>query len=164
MPTRAELQVELRQLVAGSGYGRIPISAMKRADLEAYVLAARELKQKKDAHKATIEAETKEMATLALTNRSSIPDAKRGPSGPRKIPVEAEALDEDDEVIKVPGQPPAKLLVAPVRPKKESKEPKKAPAPKPKADTKTVTIEEPASGKSSKVAYYPGGCPTCGKH
>jgi hypothetical protein len=75
-------------------------------------------------------------------------------------------LDEDEEVIKVPGQPPARLLKAPPEPKvaKEVKAPKKSPAPKKEPKKVSIAEEEPTSGKSAKVSYYPGGCPTCGKH
>jgi hypothetical protein len=147
MPNRAELQVELRELVAGGGFGRLPICRMTKTDLEAHVIAVRQLKEK------------------ANEVRATLPPTKNGPTGPRKIPVETEEIDEDDEVIKVPGQPPAKLQKAPlVNKPREVKAPVPKKSPAPKKDIKTVTIEEPASGKSSKVAYYPGGCPTCGKH
>ena len=148
MPNRAELQVELRELVAGGGFGRLPICRMTKTDLEAHVIAVRQLKEK------------------ANEARATLPPTKKGPSGPREIPVQYEEIeDEDEEVIKVPGQPPAKLQKAPlVNPPRGPKAsvPKKSPAPK--REVKTVSIEEPTSGKSSKVSYYPAGCPTCGKH
>jgi len=148
MPNRAELQVELRELVAGGGFGRLPICRMTKTDLEAHVIAVRQLKQK------------------AGEARATLPATKPGPTGPRPIPVQYEEIEDDEEeVIKVPGQPPAKLQKAPLVNK--PKEPKaSAPAPKPKKEPKKVSIaeEEPTSGKSAKVSYYPGGCPTCGKH
>lgn len=142
MPSRAELQVELRKLVAGGGFGRLPISAMGKSDLEAHVIAVRQLKEK------------------VTEVRPTVPEYKRGPMGPREIPVQYEEIEEDEEVIKVPGQPPAKMGKAPLINKPGSGRPKKAPAPK----KVSIAEEEPASGKSAKVAYYPGGCPTCGKH
>lgn len=151
MPNRAELQVELRELVAGGGFGRLPICRMTKTDLESHVIAVRQLKQK------------------ASEVRATLPPTKNGPNGPRPIPVQYEQIedeDENEEVIKVPGQPPAKITKAPLVNKPKAPAPAPKPKKEPKKEPKKVSIaeEEPASGKSAKVAYYPGGCPTCGKH
>lgn len=168
MTTRAELQIELRELMKGSGFGRLPVSTLNKSDLQAYVISMREIKAKHAEH------------------RPNIPDAKRGPSGPRPIPVQDEEVEE--EVIRVPGQPPAKLLVAPkvpvikgkkppmpgkfgsedlpplILPPKAELPPKKlhpghfVKAEKPK---KTVSITEPVPGKSGAVKYCPCSCPEC---
>ena len=171
--TKAELQVQLRSLMRG-GPGRLPISTMKKHELESYIDSIVELRADKESatgklyqqHMAEQIGKQKLASTKVIEELQTKPLAKTGPPGPRKIPVETEQMDEDDEVIKVPGQPPARLLKAPPEPKvvKEVKAsvPKKSPAPK--RDIKTVSIEEPTSGKSSKVSYYPAGCPTCGKH
>ena len=169
--TKAELQVQLRSLMRG-GPGRLPISTMKKHELESYIDSIVELRADKESatgklyqqHMAEQIGKQKLASTKVIEELQTKPLAKTGPPGPRQIPVQAEQLDEDDEVIKVPGQPPARLLKAPPEPKvvKEIKAPKKSSVPK--KDTKTVTIEEPTSGKSAKVSYYPGGCPTCGKH
>ena len=145
------------------GPGRLPISSMKKHELEAHIDAVRDMKGKATRY---VGAEKREQVLHKATAfAEQIGPASPGPSGPREIPVEDQALDEDDEVIKVPGQPPAKLRKAPLVNKSSGPKasvPKKSPAPK--REVKTVSIEEPTSGKSSKVAYYPGGCPTCGKH
>lgn len=171
--TKAELQVQLRSLMRG-GPGRLPISTMKKHELESYIDSITELRADKESatgklyqqHMAEQIAKQKLANTKVVEELQTKPLAKKGPPGPRQIPVEAEQLGEDDEVIKVPGQPPARLLKAPPEPKvaKEPKAPALKKAPAPKKDTKTVSIEEPSSGKSAKVSYYPGGCPTCGKH
>ena len=146
------------------GPGRLPISSMKKHELEAHIDAVREMKVKATQY---VGAEKREQVLHKATAfAEEIGPAKRGPSGPRDIPVQYEQIDEDDEeVIKVPGQPPAKLQKAPLVNKSSGPKasvPKKSPAPK--REVKTVSIEEPTSGKSSKVSYYPAGCPTCGKH
>ena len=158
----------------GSGFGRLPVSTLNKADLQAYIVSMREIKAKHAEH------------------RPNIPDAKRGPSGPRPIPVQDEEV-EGEEVIRVPGQPPAKLLVAPKVPVIKGKKPpgptqfggehlpplivppkadlppkkphpghfgsdKEPKAPKPK---KAVSITEPPSGKSGAVKYCPCSCPDC---
>ena len=160
MVTKADLQVELRGLMRG-GPGRLPISSMKKHELEAHIDAVREMKGK--ATQYTGPEKREQVLQKATAFAEEIGPAKRGPSGPRPIPVQHEEIDDDEEVIKVPGQPPAKLQKAP--PVYKPREPK-APAPKPKKEPKKVSIaeDEPPSGKSAKVSYYPGGCPTCGKH
>lgn len=164
MVTKAELQVELRGLMRG-GPGRLPISSMKKHELEAHIDAVRDMKGKATRY---VGAEKREQVLQKATAfAEQIGPASPGPSGPRQIPVEDQALDEDDEeeVIKVPGQPPAKLRKAPlVNKPRESKAPVPKKSPAPKKEPKAVTVEEPTSGKSSKVSYYPAGCPTCGKH
>jgi len=158
MVTKAELQVELRALMRG-GPGRLPISTMKKHELEAHIDAVRDMKGKATMYTGPEKRE--QVLQKASAFAEEIGPAKRGPTGPRKIPVHDEEV-EDEEVIRVPGQPPAKLQKAPpVNKPREPKAEKPEPEPKAPKPKKAVSIAEPTSGKSGAVKYCPCSCPDC---
>ena len=164
--TKAELQVQLRALMRG-GPGRLPISSMKKHELEAYIDSITELKANKASKYGQLYAEQQELNKKALEDAQTRPLAHRGHLGPRPIPVHDEEV-EGEETIKVPGQPPQRLLKAPPvnkprepKPPKEPKAEKPEPEPKAPKPKKAVSITEPLSGKSGAVKYCPCSCPDC---
>lgn len=136
--SKAELTVEIRELIKGTPM-RMPLSGMKRHELEAALAVAQELKAKGD---------------LALG-----PPHRRGPVGQREIPV-AQEEDEEGNTVVVPQLPTERLKKAPlIMPQKSHpKTPGSGYQPKPKQ----VSIEEPSvPTKSGRKTYCPCNCPAC---
>ena len=140
--TKADLQVELRQYMKSAGFGRLPISNMKKHELEANLYAAQKMK-------AEMEAKAAELGPAPRTKPPS-----------RPIPTVSVEMDGED-TITVPGQPPVRLTKAPlVNKPKKPKEPKEPKEPKADAPVK----EEPArplKEKSVAKVYCSCNCPSC---
>ena len=135
--SKEELTVEIRELIKGTPM-RMPLSGMKRHELEAALVVAQELKTKGD---------------LALG-----PPHRRGPIGQREIPV-AQEQDEAGNTVIVPQLPTERLKKAPlIMPQKSH--PK---TPGSGRQPKQVTIEDPSAGpaKSGRKIYCPCNCPSC---
>jgi len=164
--TKAELQVKLRALARG-GPGRLPISTMKKHELESYIDALTELRANQSsktgqmyqqhllAQKTTEDyrKEIQEVAAKAVEDAKTKPTSKGGGLGPRPVPVEE--AEVEDVSIKLPGKPAERLMKAP--PVNKPKVPKEPKEPK---EVKNVVVQEP-TGKSGKVLYCPCNCPNC---
>lgn len=92
MPTKYELQAELREL--NRGFPRIPISRLKMHELEAHIDAVKKIKSETEA--------------ILPTKK---PVHGGGPPGPRPIPVDDE--DKGIVTIKTPKVPPTKVIPVP---------------------------------------------------
>lgn len=148
--TKAELQVELRKMMEGTPW-KMPLSTMKLHELHTA--------------KAALEKVKSEQATATAT----IPFV--GPGRPKSRPIAPAVADDDDEdAIKVPEPPAARLKKAPpIRVAKDPEHPIGNPAFKngnnpafkrkeaPKA--KKVEIEEPLTGKAPRSHIC--SCPNC---
>jgi hypothetical protein len=133
--SKAELQVEIRELIKGTPM-RMPLSMMKRHELEVALVVAQELKLKGE--------------------NALGPPVKRGPLGPRQVPVSHEQDEEGNTVI-VPHLPGERLMKAPLVNKPGAGQNMKA-----KYAKKEVTIEEPSGqAKSGRKTYCPCNCPSC---
>ena len=136
--SKAELQVEIRELIKGTPL-KMPLSHMKRHELESALAVAIELKSKGE-------------------NALAPQPVKRGPLGPRQIPV-AQEEDEEGNTVVVPQLPTERLKKAPlVQPQKSHPKPEGSHSfPK-----KQVSIEEPSGpAKSGRKTYCPCSCPSC---
>lgn len=156
MVTKAELQVQLRALMRG-GPGRLPISSMKKHELEAYIDAVSELKGK--ATQFIGADKQQQVKKNAVVFAEQIGPAKTGPSGPRPIPVEEVELDDD--VIRAPGAPPIKLKKAPrVNRTKEERDVEviDTPAVEPMFPVKPLKVKEEPRVKAT---YCGCNCPSC---
>lgn len=141
MPTKYELQAELREL--NRGFPRIPISKMKMHELEATIDSVKKLKAGTSA---------------ALVGKEP---AKAGRPGARAIPTEE--MEDEDVVIHLP-QVPAARITKKVVVEKVDKEPESLKAPKKRVAKEDPTQSEifPAvKAKSAKVEYHNCNCPHC---
>jgi hypothetical protein len=148
MPTKYELQAELREL--NRGFPRVPISKMKYHELEAMIDAIK--KTKGDAHQI--------LPTKTPAHGGHYP--------PRPIP--SESVEDEDVVLHVPKKPAdrivkpppkVKAVKAPVESDEEEPETLKAPKKAEKIVKVTKVAEEPR--KSEKKTVHFCNCPDC-KH
>jgi hypothetical protein len=132
MPTKYELQAELREL--NRGFPRIPISKLKMHELEAHIDAVKKIKS--------------ETAAILPTKTPSLP----GPKGPRVIAVEEE--DTGIVTIKTPKVPPTKVIPVPKGKKAGSATTEEGPAsPLPKMPS--------VPSKKAKSVGHHCNCPFC---
>lgn len=143
MPTKYELQAELREL--NRGFPRVPISKMKYHELEAMIDGIRKAKGE---------------SLEALPTKTPI---RPGQYPPRPIP--SESIEDDDVVLHVP-QKPAERIVKP--PKKSEDTVKQSSLPEAKKLLKIKVMkddEEPASlaapRRSEKKTVHFCNCPDC---
>jgi hypothetical protein len=134
MPTKYELQAELRELSRGSP--RIAISKMKMHELEGAIDAMKKIK-----------------AEIA-----GKPHATPGPKGPRTIPVDD--VEDEDLVIKTPHAPAPRLSKKPAKVAEDPNVSQMFPA----LSKKTAGPQSPlppARSKSEKVTVHFCNCPAC---
>jgi hypothetical protein len=143
MPTKYELQAELREL--NRGFPRIPISKLKMHELEAHIDAVKKLKTG---------------TAAAMVDKKPVGG---GRPGARPIPVEE--VEDEDVVIHAPQVPLARITKKPVV---MEDEPESLKAPKKKIK---VVKEDPTrsqlfpavKAKSEKVVVCNCNCPSCPK-
>ena len=146
MPTKYELQSELREL--NRGFPRIPISKMKMHELEAMIDSVKKVKAG---------------TAAALVDKKPVGG---GRPGARPIPVED--VEDEDIVIHAPQMPAARITkkIKVEKMDSDSIEPESLKAPK-----KRVVIEDPTKtelfpamkSKSPKVVVCNCNCPSCPK-
>jgi hypothetical protein len=150
MPTKYELQAELREL--NRGFPRVPISKMKYHELEAMIDAIK--KTRGDAHRI--------LPTKTPAHGGHYP--------PRPIP--SESIEDEDVVLHVPQKPAERIVKPPSKKKIETikivlddEEPESLMAPKPPAREKQVKVvkEEELPRKSEKKTVHFCNCPDCKK-
>ena len=149
--TKYELMTELREL--NRGFPRIPISTMKKHELEAQIDVLKR-------YKADVGA------TMLMKGQ-----AKPGPLGPRpvkteEVPAEVEG-EEENVIIKAPVAPKPRQ-VAP--PKKgggqapgEAPPKKKSPGRPPKAKSESDGPKDDGKSKSDRVTKCFCNCPHCNR-
>lgn len=162
--TKAELQVQLRALMRG-GPGRLPISSMKKHELEAYIDSIKELKANKASKFGQLYGEQTEFAEKAVEEAKHRPVSKGGHLPPRPVPTATIEVD-GEETITVPGQPPVRMIKAPpVNKPRKPKAPKPEPEESPEKSVKAVSIKEeparPLKEKSVAKVYCTCNCPSC---
>ena len=121
MPTKYELQAELREL--NRGFPRVPISKMKYHELEAMIDAIK--KTKGEAHQI--------LPTKTPAHGGHYP--------PRPIP--SESVEDEDVVLHVPKKPADRIVKPPPKVKAKAE-------PKVKAKVESDDEEEPESLKAPK--------------
>jgi len=151
MSTKYMLMAELKEL--NRGFPRLPISTMKKHELE-----------------ANIDILKKYKTDIAVTLPTKTP-AKPGPLGPRKIQFEEKEQEDEGEenvIIKAPVAPkprpvapPKKVVVQAPGESSNAAPPKKSPGRPPKAKPESVGPKDDGKSKSDRVTKCFCNCNYC---
>jgi hypothetical protein len=137
MPTKYELQTELREL--NRGFPRMPISKMKMHELEAAIDASRKMKG--------------EMGAALTTKTPSVGGR------PSARPILSESMEDEDVVLHVPKAPAPRISKPTPRiVKDDDDEPASLKAPKRVVKVEKV-VEMPTKSERKTVHFC--NCPNC---